>query len=106
MRRLDRDEYLVVVEAAELVRQRLQHGRVIADLVEGQGADDGRPWGRRGGRAARPGAAGVEQRREGHATGDAKAGAEAAVKERATGVAARRHCMRVGHVESEAISGW
>src|SRR5207302_5643617 len=105
VRGLDRDEHLVVVKHAELVRQGLEHGRVIADLVEEQGPDDGGAGRGRRTRATRSGGAGVEQRSERDTSGEAQAEAEPTVKKGTTGVVARQYERRVGHSRCEAISG-
>src|SRR5207245_10759757 len=81
VRGLDRHKDLVVVQAAELVGQGLQDGRVVANLVEEQGPDDGGPRRGRGADPARASCAGIEQRRQGDATANPDAEAQAAVEE-------------------------
>src|SRR2546423_13991603 len=73
MRRLNGDEYLVVMQAAEFVGQSLQDRRVISDLVEEEGADHGGTRRRGRGDAARTVSAGIEQRGQGERAADARA---------------------------------
>jgi hypothetical protein len=95
---LDGDEHLIVVEAAKPVGERLQDGRLIADLVEQQGTDDGRSRRRRRCRRARSGGAGIEQGCQGDAPANAKPETQPAIEEGTTGVKARHNNRRVGHV--------
>ena len=88
VRGLDRHEDLVVVQAAELIGEGLEHRRVVTNLVEEQGPNDGGArWRRRGG-AARSGCAGIQQRRQCDAAANPDADAQPAVEKGPPAVAA------------------